>query len=308
MKNHTIAVIAALALAGAFTASAVSHKDFGRLVSPDEIEYAPVALDFCIVRTNVEEVVTEVVQEAEAEEETPTARDGEGEDGVAVSETGSETNATEEAASPANAEAETAEAAGADEEARPGEPTEPDIPAEPVVTYVTNLVTTVKTNYVSLGESVLTAKAYLSRGWKRIVDEKPSPSATNKVVVANGWAEDETTITRQYAEEDAPEPVKVPRKFSKLKIYGAISKLGAWEKVQAWLEGKTVDGVNGWMAFQLAQEVSEDNALFSAWAEEARQLLGLTQEQFDAMLSDCIFDESSTTKIRLSSRYRRSVK
>ena len=282
---------AALALAGALTASAVSHKDFGRLVTPEQIEYAPTRLDFCFVRTNVEEVVEEVLKEAEAAEETPTARDGEGEDGVAVSETGSETNATEEAASPANAEAETAEAAGADEEAGPGEPGEPDIPAEPVVAYVTNLVTVVRTNYVTRGESMLTAKDYLSRGWKRIVDEKPAASASNKVVVATGWAEDETVITRQYAEEDAPEPVKVPRKFSKLKIYGAISKLGAWEKVQAWLEGKTVDGVNGWIAFQLAQEVSEDNALFSAWAEEARQLLGLTEADFETLLGGCVLDE-----------------
>ena len=238
---------AALALAGALTASAVSHKDFGRLVSPDEIEYAPTRLDFCFVRTNVEEVVEEVLKEAEA--------------------------------------------AGADEEAGPGEQTEPDIPAEPVVTYVTNLVTVVRTNYVTRGESMLTAKDYLSRGWKRIVDEKPAASASNKVVVATGWAEDETTITRQYAEEDAPEPVKVPRKFSKLKIYGAISKLGAWEKVRAWLEGKTVDGVNGWIAFQLAQEVSEDNALFSAWAEEARQLLGLTEADFETLLGGCVLDE-----------------
>ena len=284
--------VAALALTSVLTASAVSHKDFGRLVTPAKIVYAPTRLDFCYVRTNVEEVVEEVLKEAEAAEEAaeemPTARDGEGEDGVAVSETGAETNATEEAASPANAEAEATEAAEADEEAEPGEP---DIPAEPVVTYVTNLVTVVRTNYVTRGESMLTAKDYLAQGWKRVVDEKPAASASNKVVVATGWAEDETTITRQYAEEDAPEPVKVPRKFSKLKIYGAISKLGAWEKVQAWLEGKTVDGVNGWIAFQLAQEVSEDNALFSAWAEEARQLLGLSEADFETLLGGCVLDE-----------------
>ena len=252
--------VAALALPSVLTASAVSHKDFGRLVTPAKIVYAPTRLDFCYVRTNVEEVVEEVLKEAEV-------------------------------SSPADAEAEATEAAGTGDEAEPGEPGEPDIPAEPVITYVTNLVTVVRTNYVTRGESMLTAKDYLAQGWKRVVDEKPAASASNKVVVATGWAEDETTITRQYAEEDAPEPVKVPRKFSKLKIYGAISKLGAWEKVQAWLEGKTVDGVNGWIAFQLAQEVSEDNALFSAWAEEARQLLGLSEADFETLLGGCVLDE-----------------
>lgn len=140
---------AALALAGALTASAVSHKGFGRLVTSERIEYAPTRLDFCYVRTNVEEVVEEVLKEAESAE--------------------------------------------ADEEAEPSEPTELDIPAEPVVTYVTNLVTVVRTNYVTRGESMLTAKDYLAQGWKRIVDEKPAASASNKVVVATGWAEAETT-------------------------------------------------------------------------------------------------------------------
>ena len=137
----------------------------------------------------------------------------------------------------------------------------------------------------------LTAADYLAQGWKRVIDDKPAPSADGKVVVATGWTESETEITRTYEEQDAPPEVKMPRKFSKLKIYGAIAQLGAWEKVKAWLEAKEVDGVNGWTAFTLAQEVSEDHALFAPLAEEARQLIGLDAAAFEALLSSCVLEE-----------------
>ena len=215
MKKLLAIGIAASALA----ASAVSHKDFGRL-DGSTVTAAPVALIFRVVETNAAEVVG-----------------------------GSGTNA------------------------------------------VTNVVTTISTNYVSLSESLLTAADYLAQGWKRVVDEKPEASATNRYVYATGWTETDTAITRQYAEADIPEPVKPPRKFSKLKIYGAIAQLGAWDKIKSWLEAKDVGGINGWTAFQLAQEVSESHELFASLAEEARQLLGLTEADFNALLDKCVLEE-----------------
>ena len=137
----------------------------------------------------------------------------------------------------------------------------------------------------------LTADDYLAAGFKRVIDEKPAASADGKVVVATGWTETDTEITRQYEEVDAPPAVTLPRKFSKLKIYGAIAQLGAWEKVKAWLEQKEVNGVNGWTAFTLAQEVSEDDALFAPLAEEARQLIGLDAAAFEALLSSCVLED-----------------
>lgn len=142
-----------------------------------------------------------------------------------------------------------------------------------------------------VSERRLTAADYLAQGWKLVIDDKPAPSANGKVIIATGWTETETAITRQYVEQDAPPEVKLPRKFSKLKIYGAIANLGAWEKVKAWLEAKDVDGVNGWTAFMLAQEVSEGHALFAPLAEEARQLLGLDEAAFEELLSACILEE-----------------
>ena len=141
------------------------------------------------------------------------------------------------------------------------------------------------------GESRLTASDYLAQGWKYIIDEKPAPSATNRYVYATGWTETDDAITRQYAEAAIPAPIKVPRKFSKLKIYGAIAQLGAWDKVKGWLESKDVGGINGWTAFTLAQEVSESHELFASLAEEARQLLGLDEADFNALLDKCVLEE-----------------
>ena len=253
LKHLAILGLAASASAGAFTASAVSHADFGRL-DGSRVVRAPLTLAVRVVTTNEQEVVTKV--------ETP--------------------------ADPA------ADAPDAATEATDGEPLAPDAPAEPkepTVTYLTNTVTVVATNTVIRRDTRLSAADYLAQGWKRVIDDKPAASADGKVVVATGWTESETEITRTYEEQDAPPEVKMPRKFSKLKIYGAIAQLGAWEKVKAWLEAKEVDGVNGWTAFTLAQEVSEDHALFAPLAEEARQLIGLDEAAFEALLSSCVLEE-----------------
>ncbi len=142
------------------------------------------------------------------------------------------------------------------------------------------------------GESRLTTNDYISAGWKLVVDERPAPSSSNKTVYATGWSETENCIVRKYSEADVARPVKAPRKFSKLKLYGAIAQLGAWEKVQAWLETKDVNGVNGWKAFMLAQEVSEDNEIFASLSEEARELIGLSESEFGELLGKCLLEEA----------------
>lgn len=144
-----------------------------------------------------------------------------------------------------------------------------------------------------LGEAALTEADYITNGWLRVVDVEPPLSSPSKILVPTGWRIATNQIVRVY-EERVPtvvEEVPGPRKFSKLKVYAAIGKLGAWEKVRTWLEAKDIDGVNGWMAFILAQELSEDNELFAPLAEEARQLLGLTTEEFESILSGCVLEE-----------------
>ena len=251
LKHLAILGLAASASAGAFPALAANHADFGRL-DGNRLVAAPLTLAVRVVTTNEQEVVTKVETPA-AEDATEAATD------ATYAVTNNAPNATYAVTNAA--------------------------------VFVTNTVTVIATNTVIRRDTRLSAADYLAQGFKRVIDEKPAASADGKVVVATGWTESETAITRQYEEQDAPPEVKLPRKFSKLKIYGAIAQLGAWEKVKAWLEAKEVDGVNGWTAFTLAQEVSEDHALFAPLAEEARQLIGLDAAAFEALLSSCVLEE-----------------
>ena len=141
--------------------------------------------------------------------------------------------------------------------------------------------------YVTRVTSTLKEDVANSLGYRRLIDEPPA-CVSNEYVEATGYTEASNRIYRVY--EKKWEPVAA-RKFSKLSIYAAITKLNAWPTVQAWLEAKQVDGMNGWMAFQLAQEISDAHPMFKALSEEARVLLGLSQEQFDAMLDACILKE-----------------
>lgn len=146
--------------------------------------------------------------------------------------------------------------------------------------------------WVRVTETVSETEAN-SVGYK-MMEDCPPPCDSNHYAVATGWAET-NRIYRVYEVREVPPPP--PRKFSKLKIYGAIVALPerngetAWNTVHAWLEAKTINGVNGWMAFQLAQEISEDHPLFAPLANEAQALLVLTDEQFATLLSSCILED-----------------
>jgi len=138
---------------------------------------------------------------------------------------------------------------------------------------------------------ILTEPQANAIGYKLLVDERPV-CASNEYAVAVGYDYDSATsgqrIRRTYRIETV---TPAPRRFSKLKVYGTIAQIGAWDAVETWLRGKNINGINGWMAFQLAQEISEDHPMFAPLAEEAKALLGLTDAQFDAILNKCILED-----------------
>lgn len=129
-------------------------------------------------------------------------------------------------------------------------------------------------------------------GCLEIVNDNEKPAlAEGQKLLYHFTCGDDGKLHKEYSAADAGDRRgELPRVFSKLKIYGAIARLGAWQTVKAWLESKNVGGLNGWEAFQLAQDVSEDHPLFAPLAEEARRLLGLSAEQFDELLRECILD------------------
>ena len=136
-------------------------------------------------------------------------------------------------------------------------------------------------------------------GFRELVNDNDKPKiADGKKLVYRVFIGDDGKLHKAYSTADAKDRIgEMPRKFSKLSIYGAIVSLpehngvAAWDQVKAWLESKTINGINGLMAFQLAQEISDDHPLFAPLAAEAKTLLGLTDEHFEAMLEACILTE-----------------
>lgn len=76
-----------------------------------------------------------------------------------------------------------------------------------------------------------------------------------------------------------------PKRYSKLRLYAALAQAGLWDALVAWLEAQTVDGVNAWVAFQLAQDLTSDNELFSTWLSAAQSALGVDDATVAAILA-----------------------
>ena len=77
--------------------------------------------------------------------------------------------------------------------------------------------------------------------------------------------------------------VKPPR-YSRLKLFVAVSQIGKWEDLETWLKSQNVNGMNAWTAFMLANDLAADNEMFILWAGRAREALGVDEETFNAIL------------------------
>ena len=141
-----------------------------------------------------------------------------------------------------------------------------------------------------------TAAEYAAAGWLPVVDEPPAaPAPTGYHYEPRGWeltpqtsqtSQASQTIKRVYAIiADPPAP---PRTFSKLKLYAVLSAAGLWDTLKTWLESQTYEGVNAWTAFSLAQDLSEGNEMFGAWFAAAKTALGVTDEQAETILAQCV--------------------
>lgn len=71
--------------------------------------------------------------------------------------------------------------------------------------------------------------------------------------------------------------VKPPR-YSKLKLYVALSRIGKWQALKEWLMTQEVNGLNAWEAFSLAQDLTADNELFNLWLGRAKEVLQVDDE------------------------------
>ena len=82
----------------------------------------------------------------------------------------------------------------------------------------------------------------------------------------------------------APAPVG-KRIFSKLKLVAALKAADKWVLVKTWLEEKAY-----YDYYLAAQNFAEDNELFVEGRTAIKNYLGMTDEQIEAILSQCIAD------------------
>ena len=101
------------------------------------------------------------------------------------------------------------------------------------------------------------------------------------------YDEDENAVVAEYTYEDAPKPV---RTFSKLKLYGALTQAGLWDVFESWLKTQTINGVNAYTAFSLAQDLNDANELFNGVVESAKTALGVSDEVVEMILEASVAD------------------
>ena len=148
-----------------------------------------------------------------------------------------------------------------------------------------------------------TGESYLAAGWKRVVEEPPAGDGTN-VPEVSGWTETETTLVRTYKLVPKPQATDVggsqggrdtdmpsapapvgKRIFSKLKLVAALKAADKWVLVKTWLEEKSY-----YDYYLAAQNFAEDNALFVEGRDAVKRYLGMTDDQIEAILSQCVAD------------------
>ena len=143
--------------------------------------------------------------------------------------------------------------------------------------------------------------SYLAAGWKKVADEPPAPEDGCTVEVS-GWTEGADTLTKVYKQGAMPAPQggtgsgrdsDMPsspapvgkRIFSKLKLVAALKAADKWVLVKTWLEEKAY-----YDYYLAAQNFAEDNELFVEGRTAIKNYLGMTDEQIEAILSQCIAD------------------
>lgn len=118
--------------------------------------------------------------------------------------------------------------------------------------------------------------------------------ATRGMVVTQGGQTNVVTTYRQagveWTETNAlrfVQGVVASRKYSRLSLYAALVRIGKWDAFETWLKGKTVDGMNAYTSFMLANELSDSHPMFNSLLSEAKEVLGVDDATVEAILSQC---------------------
>ncbi|MGN0846440.1 MAG: hypothetical protein ACI4RA_03535 [Kiritimatiellia bacterium] len=130
------------------------------------------------------------------------------------------------------------------------------------------------------------AATYAANGWLPNEETRAEPP-DGMVAVSSAWTTDGARNVRVW--EYAPAPRRA-RRFSKLRLYAALARAGLWDGLVEWLKTQTVDGINAYTAFELAQDLTEDDEMFAPFIKGAKSALGVTDEQVEAILAACVLE------------------
>lgn len=103
--------------------------------------------------------------------------------------------------------------------------------------------------------------------------------------------EEAETITVRY--EQVPLPPPPVFRYSKLKLEVAMAKMGKLDAFDAFIDGLDLDLGDGVTVkarrfYDQANDLASDNPLFAPYKAKAAEALGITPEEADAILAQCI--------------------
>lgn len=127
-----------------------------------------------------------------------------------------------------------------------------------------------------------TASVLAGCGWYRVIVPEVELGML-QYVVTNGYKFDSTngTATAMIEVRDGA-PVK---KYTQYRVIGMLMQIGKWEEVKAFLVEK-----NLYDLFIGAQYLATDDPVFFGAVKEMAKLLGLSQQEMDALLEKCLDD------------------
>lgn len=127
-----------------------------------------------------------------------------------------------------------------------------------------------------------TAEQYAAIGAYLLAADTPPTPPEGKVAVATGYEVRDGAWHRTYRYEDAPPPP--PRTFSKYRLVRALQTAEVWDTVKSWLQSQE----GAWDLYLAAEDISEDEQLLAQGIAAAKELLGWTDEQVEALLVKCV--------------------
>lgn len=125
-----------------------------------------------------------------------------------------------------------------------------------------------------------------SQGWYRL-DTTPAPEPEDGYHAEPRYAYDDAETPTRIVQswEVVQDPPPPPRVFSKLCLVAALMDAGYWTQVKAFIEAQ------GLMDLYLAaQTFREDDAHFAPALAALRQMLGVTDEEVEKILSAAQID------------------